>query len=67
MEQTSHGFPASGKILWTQVSFSFSGSRLLSHNFRWRYEKDGSNSFGADVACIDAIVVHGIRSKEAAA
>lgn len=26
--------------------------------------KDGSNSFGADVACIDAIVVHGIRGLE---
>lgn len=35
---------------------------LLIEVLIWR--KDGSNSIGADVACIDAIVVHGIRGLE---
>ncbi|CAE7919692.1 unnamed protein product [Symbiodinium sp. KB8] len=61
IEQHGSGFPVSGKIPWTQVKFTFSGSDLETHVFRWRYEKDHSKSVGRDVANIDHIVVHDIR------
>ncbi|CAJ1388757.1 unnamed protein product [Effrenium voratum] len=64
MEQNTGGLPASGTVAWTKASFSFSGSKMKTHTFRWRYEKDGSESLGKDVACIDDIVVHGIRGLE---
>ncbi|CAE7510978.1 unnamed protein product [Symbiodinium natans] len=60
-EQRISGFPASGQIPWTNVKFTFSGSQLETHIFRWRYEKDHSESVGRDVACIDRIVIHDIR------
>lgn len=63
VEVTSSGFPQSGRIDWVLARFAFpSEENGELHSFRWRYVKDGSNSIGRDVACIDNIVVLGVLS-----
>ncbi len=42
----------SGSVDWQQKSYQISAG---SHRLRWRYVKDGSNSFGSDCGWLDKI------------
>mmetsp|Transcript_80670 Transcript_80670/g.261449 ORF Transcript_80670/g.261449 Transcript_80670/m.261449 type:complete len:834 (-) Transcript_80670:69-2570(-) len=60
-EQTSGGFPVSGRIPWTLARFSFpSKPNVEFHSFRWLYRKDRSVSEGTDVASVDEITIRGV-------